>query len=114
MLAGTIKKMRAVFYTDKKVYFLEEISIRKDIGLRRMKRGCGFVGQIFNISTEYITLGQLLKETGVIDTGGMAKWFLAEHEVFVNDELENRRGKKLYPGDEVRLSEQMSFTIVSA
>lgn len=79
-----------------------------------MKKGCGFVGKTFTISTEYITLGQLLKEVGVIDTGGMAKWFLAEHEVFVNDELENRRGKKLYPGDKVRISDQMSLSIVTA
>lgn len=72
------------------------------------------MGQTFAISTEYITLGQLLKEVGIIDTGGMAKWFLAEHEVFVNGELENRRGRKLYPGDEVRPSQEMSISIVTA
>ncbi|MFC5711650.1 S4 domain-containing protein YaaA [Thalassorhabdus alkalitolerans] len=53
------------------------------------------------ISTEYITLGQFLKETGVIDTGGMAKWFLSEHEIQLNGEPEQRRGKKLYDGDEI-------------
>lgn len=72
------------------------------------------MGETFAISMEYITLGQLLKETGIIDTGGMAKWFLAEHEVFVNGELENRRGRKLYPGDEVRLSDDMTLSIISA
>ncbi len=33
------------------------------------------------IATEYITIGQLLKEEGLIPTGGAAKWFLAETPV---------------------------------
>lgn len=48
---------------------------------------------------EYITLNVLLKITGIIDTGGMAKWYLANYRVLVNNEEENRRGRKLYPGD---------------
>ena len=45
------------------------------------------------ISSEFITLGQLLKEEGIIPTGGAAKWFLREHEVKVNGEPEARRGR---------------------
>lgn len=52
---------------------------------------------------EYMTLNVLLKITDVISTGGMAKAFLAENTVFVNDEPENRRGRKLYRGDVVRV-----------
>lgn len=50
---------------------------------------------------EYITLGQVLKELGIISTGGQAKIFLAENEgnIFYNGEAENRRGKKLRDGD---------------
>jgi ribosome-associated protein len=55
------------------------------------------------IRTEYITLGQFLKLADVIDTGGMAKAFLAEVPIKVNGELENRRGRKLYPEDEVEI-----------
>ncbi|WP_100400504.1 S4 domain-containing protein YaaA [Bacillus sp. FJAT-44742] len=65
------------------------------------------------ISTEYITLGQFLKETGVIDTGGMAKWFLSEHEIQLNGEPEQRRGKKLYDGDEIVI-EGIGKFVVSA
>lgn len=48
------------------------------------------------INTEYITLGQFLKIADIISSGGAAKFFLAENEVYVNGELENRRGRKLY------------------
>ena len=50
---------------------------------------------------QYITLQSLLKVGGVISTGGMAKIFLQENEVKVNEEHEDRRGRKLYPGDKV-------------
>ena len=50
---------------------------------------------------EYITLNILLKISDIIPTGGMAKIFLAENDVFVNGEKENRRGRKLYRGDKV-------------
>ncbi|MBD8071232.1 S4 domain-containing protein YaaA [Bacillus sp. PS06] len=65
------------------------------------------------ISTDYITLGQFLKLADVISTGGMAKWFLSEHEIFVNGEFENRRGKKLVPNDIVEIPEFGSFIIKS-
>lgn len=56
---------------------------------------------------EYITLQSLLKVTNIIPTGGMAKMFLEENEVLVNGELENRRGRKLYPGDKVNVDNNM-------
>ncbi|MFC0471554.1 S4 domain-containing protein YaaA [Halalkalibacter kiskunsagensis] len=65
------------------------------------------------ISTAYITLGQMLKEVGVIDTGGMAKWYLSEHVVYVNEEEENRRGKKLVPGDIITLEDGEKYQIVA-
>ena len=55
------------------------------------------------IDSEFITLGQLLKMTDAISSGGMAKWFLQEHEVFVNGELEDRRGRKLRAGDAIMI-----------
>ena len=58
----------------------------------------------------FITLGVLLKITGIIDTGGQAKYFLSENAVLVNGEEENRRGRKLYHGDEIQIRKQ-SFLI---
>ena len=53
------------------------------------------------ISTEYITLGQALKLADVVGSGGEVKTFLQESKVTVNGEPENRRGRKLVPGDSV-------------
>jgi ribosome-associated protein len=55
------------------------------------------------ITTEYITLQQFLKLAGIASTGGEAKLMVKEKEIFVNDEPENRRGRKLYPGDKVKV-----------
>ncbi|WP_125583412.1 S4 domain-containing protein YaaA [Levilactobacillus cerevisiae] len=65
------------------------------------------------IDTPYITLGQMLKEESVISTGGQAKWYLRENTVNVNDEPDNRRGRKLYPNDTVDVPETGSFVIRS-
>jgi ribosome-associated protein len=53
------------------------------------------------IRGDMIRLGQLLKLAGVIDVGGEAAGYLAEHGVLVNGEAETRRGRQLHPGDEV-------------
>ena len=58
-----------------------------------------------SIATEYITLGQFLKFVHLIDEGGMAKMYLATHEIFVGGVLESRRGRKLRPGDEIKIGE---------
>ena len=55
------------------------------------------------ITTEFITLGQFLKLADIISQGGEAKAYLATHEVKVNGESDNRRGRKLRNGDEVLL-----------
>ena len=58
----------------------------------------------------FITLGILLKIADIIDTGGQAKFFLAENTVLVNGEEENRRGRKLYHGDLIQVGKQ-AFSI---
>ena len=60
--------------------------------------------EIIKINTDYITLQQLLKMTDIISSGGEAKYFLQENKVFVNGELENRRGKKLYKDYLIKVS----------
>ena len=50
---------------------------------------------------EFIKLGQALKASGLAQTGSMAKDVIQNGEVLVNGEVEKRRGRKLYDGDEV-------------
>ncbi|MDD6431847.1 MAG: S4 domain-containing protein YaaA [Lactobacillaceae bacterium] len=63
------------------------------------------------IDRPFITLGQLLKEEGIIPTGGAAKWYLKENKVLVNGEPDDRRGRKLYPDDQVALPDYSTLVI---
>lgn len=53
----------------------------------------------FKIEGDYIELIQLLKATGVAQTGGHAKMIVDDEVVFRNGELETRKRAKLVPGD---------------
>lgn len=64
------------------------------------------------ISTPYITLGQLLKFADVISSGGEVKPFLENNKILVNHETEQRRGRKLYPGDQVKILPNHTLFIV--
>lgn len=74
-----------------------------------MSRKESFVGKIeikLKPNQEFITLQSLLQICDFTSTGGMAKMYLGENKVLVNEEEESRRGRKLYPGDEVKISNQ--------
>jgi ribosome-associated protein len=58
------------------------------------------------IRGQTIALGQLLKLAGVIDSGGEIKTLLATEPVWVNGQLETRRGRKLHPDDVVRVGDR--------
>lgn len=64
------------------------------------------------IKSEYITLGQFLKYVGIIGNGSEAKLYLANNNAYVNDVLDTRRGKKIYPGDVVKVNNQV-FKVIS-
>lgn len=56
------------------------------------------------ITTEYITLGQFLKLADFISTGGEAKYFLStDVNILINNEIDKRRGRKIRPGDIVKI-----------
>ena len=67
----------------------------------------------YKLFDDYITLQALLKEVGIIQSGGAIKAFLAENQVYFNDELENRRGKKIRVGDVISIpAQKFTLTIV--
>lgn len=51
------------------------------------------------IRDEYIKLGQALKLAGLVGSGVDAKFVIQDGQVKVNGEVDTRRGKKLYSGD---------------
>lgn len=57
------------------------------------------------ITTEFIKLDQLLKFSGLVETGGIAKEIVQNGEVYVNGEICTQRGKKIRKGDKVWLED---------
>ena len=55
------------------------------------------------ISTPFIKLDQFLKFSGTVADGSDARFLILEGYVEVNGEKEIRRGRKLYPGDSVKV-----------
>lgn len=51
------------------------------------------------IKDEFIKLGQALKLAGEVSSGIDAKILIQDGKVLVNDEVEYRRGRKLYQDD---------------
>lgn len=60
----------------------------------------------YKLFDDYITLQALLKDVGILSSGGAIKGFLAEQTVLFNGEDEKRRGKKIRIGDKISLPEQ--------
>lgn len=69
--------------------------------------------QEIGVQGDYITLGQLLKVAGMVGSGGEAKAYLAETAVQVNGEPEQRRGRKLRPGDVVTVPGQKPIRLTA-
>ena len=60
----------------------------------------------FSISgREYVELKNLLKLLNYVNSGGEAKVIIQNGEILVNEEVELRRGRKLKPGDIVKINE---------
>ena len=53
------------------------------------------------IRDDFIKLGQALTLAGMVETGLDAKLFIQDADVKVNGEVELRRGRKLYKGDQI-------------
>ncbi|EEW94657.1 S4 domain-containing protein YaaA [Fusobacterium animalis] len=59
------------------------------------------------ISTEFIKLDQFLKWLAVVDSGSQAKQVILDGKVKVNDEVETRRGRKIYPEYRVEIFDRI-------
>ena len=52
-----------------------------------------------------------MKIADEISSGGQAKWYLSENNVKVNGEIDDRRGRKLYPDDKVELPNGKTYVM---
>ena len=68
-----------------------------------MRRSKGEDMEIFQLRAgeDFIRLGQVLKATGMVESGAEAKEIIQDGLVSVNGEIETRRGRKLHSGDVV-------------
>ena len=57
--------------------------------------------EIIKLREEFIKLGQALKAAGLVESGVEAKEVIQEGLVMVNGEVDTRRGRNLYAGDQV-------------
>ncbi len=64
------------------------------------------------IKTPFIKLEQLLKLSGLTDTGGFAKELIQKGQVSVNGEICTMRGKKIRNGDVVTV-EHFEVTVIA-
>ena len=72
-----------------------------------------YIVEIVKINSEFITLGQLLKLENIVESGGMAKTFLADYKILINEQQDQRRGRKLYSGDVVQIEAVGKFKIMT-
>jgi len=57
----------------------------------------------FNLTNEYIELNRLLKFVGIVNSGAEAGLIIKDQLVYVNNEIETRKRKKLRSADNVRV-----------
>lgn len=63
--------------------------------------------------TSGMTLGQALKASDLVGSGGEAKILVQAGEIKVNGEIETRRGRKLRSGDVIEVGEGFGRVEVS-
>ncbi len=60
--------------------------------------------RLVEINTPFIELDKLLKRENLTASGGEARYVITEGMVRVNDAVETRKRKKIYPGDVVEFN----------
>lgn len=63
--------------------------------------------EIITITDEFIRLDNLLKFSGIAQTGGQAKFMIQNGEIKVNGEICTMRGKKMRAGDKAEFKNKL-------
>ncbi|MCD8359936.1 MAG: RNA-binding S4 domain-containing protein [Acidaminococcaceae bacterium] len=65
------------------------------------------------INTEFITISNLLKYVGILESGGQAHEAIAAGVVTLNGVVVTEKRKKVFPHDIVVLDEQIEISVVT-
>jgi ribosome-associated protein len=65
-----------------------------------------------SIHTDYIKLNQFLKWANAVSSGAHANRMILDGLVSVDGEIENKRGKKIFPGNCVEVKGVGSYLVV--
>ena len=68
--------------------------------------------ETITINEEFIRLDNLMKFSGMCNSGGRAKYLIQNGEVKLNGEICTMRGKKLRPGDTIEYQNR-TITVTS-
>lgn len=63
--------------------------------------------ETIKINEEFIRLDNLMKFSGLCNSGGRAKYLIQNGEVKLNGEICTMRGKKIRPGDKIEYQNRM-------
>ena len=63
--------------------------------------------ETIKINEEFIRLDNLMKFSGLCNSGGRAKYLIQNGEVKLNGEVCTMRGKKIRPGDRIEYQNRM-------
>ena len=63
--------------------------------------------ETIKINEEFIRLDNLMKFSGMCNSGGRAKYLIQNGEVKLNGEVCTMRGKKIRPGDNIEYQNRM-------
>lgn len=66
----------------------------------------------FKLEGDYIELIQLLKATGIAQTGGHAKMIVDDEVVYRNGELETRKRAKIKVNDQLIIDDEVEVNIL--
>ncbi len=67
----------------------------------------------FNLeeNQEYITLVNLLKYENIISSGGEINFLIDNESIFYNNQVETRKRKKCFSGDEIIINNEIKIII---
>ena len=63
--------------------------------------------ETITINEEFIRLDNLMKFSGMCNSGGRAKYLIQNGEVKLNGEVCTMRGKKIRPGDKIEFQNRV-------